>query len=200
MGRIIFQIAELIYKFIALNVLWLVFFVLGLGIFGFMPATVGLFQVIRDWIKGEKGVPLFSSYLKYFKGEFIRSNLVGAIFLVLFYIIYVNFSFVGFFYYESIQLYIYIVIFSVGAIILMTFLNVFSVMAHFEYKTLHYIKVAAGLVFAHPFISLIQLIWLFAYFLISINYPKIFIGIGISVFAYVLMSINYSLFKKYKAV
>jgi uncharacterized membrane protein YesL len=82
----------------------------------------------------------------------------------------------------------------------MTFVNLFSVMAHFEFKTIQYIKVAAGLVFASPINTIMQLVWLIAYLLVAINLPKLFIIIGISVFAYVLMSINYSVFKKYNAI
>nr|WP_328703180.1 DUF624 domain-containing protein [Alkalihalobacterium elongatum] len=201
LGRIIYLIADTVYRFIALNILWLLFFVMGLGVFGIMPATVALFRVVREWIKGDPHFPLFSNYLKFYKGEFIRSNLLGAFFAIVFYIIYVNFSFVTYFYQESIHFYIYLVIFGIGTIAVMTFLNTFSVMAHFEYKkTSQYLKAAAGLVFARPLTALLQLFWLFAYLLVAINFPKIFIAIGISVFAYVLMSINYSVFKKYNAV
>ncbi|KMJ56671.1 hypothetical protein AB685_20615 [Bacillus sp. LL01] len=200
MGKLIVQIAEFIYKFTALNILWVFFFLLGLGVFGFMPSTVALFRVVREWIKGEKDFYLFRNYFKFYKQEFIRSNINGVIFLLLLYIIYVNFTFVSYFYDESIHFFIYLVIFGISAIVLMTFVNLFSVMAHFEFKTLKYMKVAVGLVFASPINTIMQLVWLAAYFLVAINLPKLFILIGISVFAYVLMSINYSVFKKYKAV
>ncbi len=199
MSRII-AITEFIYKFIALNFLWLLFLLLGLGIFGFMPATVALFSIIRQWIKGEKNIPLFKTYFKFYKAEFIRSNIIGIIFLLIFYLIYVNFSFVSFFYPENIQIFIYMLILFVGLIVLMTFINLFPVMAHFEYKTLQYIKVAAGLVFLQPLRTLLQITWVIAYVLIAINFPKIFIVIGVSVFSYVLMNINYSIFQKYKVV
>lgn len=201
MNRMIFMIAETAYRFIVLNFLWLVFTLAGLGVLGFTPATVAVFRSIREWLKGEKDIPLFRSYLAFYKAEFVSSNLIGALFLVLFYIIYVNFSFVSYFYTSSIHLYIYIVIFSVATIVVLSFLNTFSVMAHFKYKkTIHYFKTAVGLVFARPGLSLMQLIWLFAYGLIAVNYPMVFIAIGVSVFAYVLMSLNYSIFRKYNAV
>ncbi|MBU9722969.1 MULTISPECIES: YesL family protein [Bacillaceae] len=198
MGKIM-EIAEVIYKFVALNFLWLLFFILGLGIFGFMPATVALFSIIRDWLKGEKDIPLFSSYLKYFKLEFIRSNIVGLPFLVIFYVIYVNFSFVSYYYSDGVQLYIYIVLSAVAIVVLMTFVNLFSVMAHYEFKGLQYIKVAVGLVFYNPFKTLMQVIWIMAYLLIAIFLPKLFIVIGVSVFAYILMGMNYTFFQRFNA-
>ncbi|SDB84267.1 Uncharacterized membrane protein YesL [Pelagirhabdus alkalitolerans] len=201
MNRMIFAVTDVIYRFIVLNILWLVFLVVGLGIFGFMPATVALFRSVREWIKGETDLPLFRSFLIYYKTDFISSNLIGALFMILFYIIYVNASFVSYFYDQAVHLYIYIAIFSIGTIIVLSFLNTFSVMAHFKHqKTIRYFKSAIGLVFARPAMSLLQLIWLVAYILIAINYPKLFMSIGISVFAYVLMSLNYSIFKKYHAV
>lgn len=201
MNRMIYTIAETAYRFIVLNILWFIFFLAGLGVFGFMPATVALFRLVREWLKGEEDFPLFKSFLTYYKAEFISSNLLGALFSILFYIIYVNISFVSYFYASSVHLYIYIVIISIGTIVVLSFLNTFSVMAHFEHKkTIRYFKSAVGLVFAQPFKSLLQLLWLFAYLLVAVNYPKAFIAVGVSVFAYVLMSLNYSIFRKYNAV
>ena len=200
MGKIIYNLAELVYKFIALNILWLLFFLLGLGVFGFMPSTVALFSVVREWIKGNKEIPIFRKYFTTFKEEFLRSNIIGLIFLVLFYVLYVNFSFVSYFYDESIQFFIYLAIIGIGSLIMMTFINVFSVMAHFQYRTLENIKAACGLVILHPLKALVQLIWVIAYVLIAIHFPKLFVGIGISVFAYILMSLHYTVFQKYKLI
>ncbi|GAE26480.1 hypothetical protein JCM9140_2550 [Halalkalibacter wakoensis JCM 9140] len=193
----VFAIAEFIYRFVALNVLWVVFCLIGLGIFGIMPATVALFSVVRQWIKGEKDIALFTSFFHFYKAEFVRSNLVGAVFVPVFYILYVNVAFVSYFYSESVQMYIYIVLITISCIVIMTFVNVFSVMAHFKFKTLEYIKVAAGLVFLNPIRAGFQLIWVVAYIFIAIFYPSLFIAIGISVFAYILMAINYTVFQKY---
>lgn len=199
MNRLIFSIAETAYRFIALNIFWFIFTVVGFGIFGFMPATVAVFRVVREWVKGNKDIPLFRSYLTFYKAEFISSNLLGAFFLVLFYIIYVNVSFVPYFYNPSIHLYIYIFIFSVTIIAVISFLNIFSIIAHFEHKKIvGYLKAAIGLVFIKPMLSLLQLIWLSAYILIAVNYPTVFIAIGMSVFAYVIMSFNYEIFRRYK--
>ncbi|WP_078596190.1 YesL family protein [Evansella clarkii] len=198
MGKMIFQLAELIYKFVALNLLWLLFTIAGLGVFGVMPSTVALFAIIREWIKGDKDIPLFASYYKFYKGDFIRSNVLGIFFLVIFYILYVNFTFVSYFYAESIQIFIYIVIFFFAAVALMTYLNLFSIFAHFKYKTWQYIKASVGLVFLHPGKTLLQLLWVIAYLIIAVNFPRTFMVIGVSVFAYILMAINYTTFKKYR--
>lgn len=200
MGKILFYIAEVIYKFVALNVLWLIFFLLGLGVFGFMPATVALFRIQRKWMRGEKEIPLFTSFYKYYKEEFVSSNVIGLLFVPIIYILYVNYAFVPYFYDQAIQAYIYIIIIGVSTIVLMTLLNIFSVKAHFDYKTFQYIKVAFGLVFVRPLVTLMQAVWLVAYILVALYYPKVFIVIGVSVFSFVIMQLNYSVFKKFNAV
>lgn len=193
----IFKIADLIYRFVALNLIWLMFFLMGMGVLGFMPATVALFSVIRKWLMGEGDLKLFKMFFHYYKAEFIRSNILWSIFLAIFYIIYVNFTFVPYYYDQDIHIFLYIIIFSVALIAIMTLINIFSVMAHFEFKTLQYIRVAFGMVFFRPLNTLMQLIWLIAYYILAIQSTTIFMVLGVSVFAFILMSINYRTFVKH---
>lgn len=193
----LFAIVEFVYRFIALNVIWVIGVLLGLGVFGFMPATVSLFFIVRKLIKGETDIPLFSSFFQQYKAVFLKSNLIGAIFIPIFYVLYVNFEFVSYFYSNEIQFYIYVLIISVTVIVIMTFVNIFSVMANFNYSAFKYIRVAAGLVFLNPLRSGFQFIWIVAYAFIAIFYPNVIIVIGVSVLAYILMSNNYTIFNKY---
>lgn len=193
----IFKITEIIYRFVALNVIWLFFVLIGFGILGFMPATVALFSVIRKQLMGEKGLSVFKVFLNFYKKEFIRSNILGVVFLIIFYIIYVNFSFVSFYFEEQIHFFIYIVILFVAIIAVMTFVNMFSIMAHFEFKMFQYIKVAAQMVFFRPLNTLMQLMWLVAYYILAIQSPTVFIVLGASILSFILMTINYRTFTKY---
>lgn len=170
---------------------------MGMGVLGFMPATVALFSVIRKWLMGEGDLKLFKMFFHYYKAEFIRSNILWSIFLAIFYIIYVNFTFVPYYYDQDIHIFLYIIIFSVALIAIMTLINIFSVMAHFEFKTLQYIRVAFGMVFFRPLNTLMQLIWLIAYYILAIQSTTIFMVLGVSVFAFILMSINYRTFVKH---
>ncbi|MFA9456783.1 YesL family protein [Halalkalibacter sp. AB-rgal2] len=195
MSSMIFKIANLIYTFIYLNILWLLFFLLGFGILGFMPATLALFSSIRDWLKEGNEVTI-KKYFYYYKTNFFKTNVLGIIFYFIFFIIYANIEFVPYFYPNEIHLFLYIIIGSVGVISLLTFVNLFSIMAHFHYSTFQYVKVAIGFVFYKPFKSLLQLMWIVAYLGLAIFFPTVFIVIGISVISYVLMATNYSLFNQ----
>ncbi|BAM48249.1 hypothetical protein AXY_21170 [Amphibacillus xylanus NBRC 15112] len=162
-----------------------------------MPATVALFAVIRQWIKGEKDLRLISLFWRYYKADFFRANLIWLIYLAVFYVIYVNYMFVEFYYAEDIHFYIYSVIFVAFIVIFMSFVNVFSIMAHYKMKTIQYIKVALGMVFSKPLHTIIQIIWLLVYYIVFIELPKVFLVLGVSVIAFVLLGTNYRIFIKY---
>ncbi|MGY0702716.1 DUF624 domain-containing protein [Bacillus subtilis] len=51
LGRML-RFCEWIMRFAYTNLLWLFFTLLGLGVFGIMPATAALFAVMRKWIQG----------------------------------------------------------------------------------------------------------------------------------------------------
>ena len=61
MGRVL-SFCEWVLKFFYANLLWFVFTMLGLGVFGFMPATTALFSVTRKWIMGKTDIPIFKTF------------------------------------------------------------------------------------------------------------------------------------------
>jgi len=198
MSNKIQMVAGWLSQFIILNVLWFVFTVLGLGILGFMPATVAVFSVSRDLINRKEGVSIPVYFFRYYKKTFLLSNGFGFLFAILGYIGYVNFRFIPFFYPDNIQVYL-MGIFIAGAVVLtLTFINLFSVMAHYDLKGFQYVKNAFSLVFAEPGLMLMQLFWIVAYAFILIFLPKVSIFIGVSMFIYLIMSIHLSRFERIK--
>src|SRR5699024_11830385 len=73
--------------FCYLNILWLVFTRLGLGVFGIMPATAAMFSVVRKWVNHEDDVKIFTVFWKSYKKEFIRANLLGLILFAIGYVL-----------------------------------------------------------------------------------------------------------------
>lgn len=185
-------------QFIILNVLWVVFTILGLGILGVMPATVAVFSVSRDLIQRKEGVSLPVYFFRYYKQSFLLSNAFGVLFLVVGYIGYVNFRFIPFFYPEYLHVYLISFVIALGVVLGLTFINLFSVMAHYDLKGFQYVRNAFSLVFAEPGLMLMQLFWLVAYTLILIFLPKVSILIGVSMFSYLIMAIHLSRFERIK--
>jgi uncharacterized membrane protein YesL len=75
----LYRLFDWISKMALLNLLWIFFTVLGLGLFGFFPATAAMFAVMRKWIYGEDDIPVIRTFWTSYKREFIKSNLLGSI-------------------------------------------------------------------------------------------------------------------------
>src|SRR5699024_1499262 len=83
MNSKLYNILEWITKFAYVNLLWFVFTLAGGIILGFYPATVAMFAMVRDWLRGKSDLPVLKTYWNYYKTDFFKSNLLGLIFLYL---------------------------------------------------------------------------------------------------------------------
>lgn len=86
----IYRITEWISRLVYANLLWVLFTLLGLGVFGIMPATLGLFAVINKWLNGQENFPVFREYWKNYKGYFWRINLLGLIMFAIGAVLYID--------------------------------------------------------------------------------------------------------------
>lgn len=189
----LYRISEVISRMAYVNILWILFTILGLGLFGFMPATVALFAVIRKWIMGEKEIPIFSTFWNNYRKEFIKSNLLGAILLIIGYILYIDLTFVptgGFFTALRIGLLVITLFF---VIIL---LYIFPLYAHFEWKIRLYLKNSLLLGLSHPHYTLMMIVGIVALYYICLKFPGIIPFFSISILAYILMWPAYLVIKK----
>ncbi|WP_347862287.1 DUF624 domain-containing protein [Salimicrobium sp. PL1-032A] len=77
-----------------INILWILFTILGLGVFGFFPATVAMFSISRQWlVKKDTSLTIFKRFVQVYKQEFFPANGHGLIFFALGYILYVDVTF-----------------------------------------------------------------------------------------------------------
>ncbi|WP_175990156.1 YesL family protein [Bacillus sp. Marseille-Q1617] len=90
-NTIVFGMLKLAY----LNLLWILFTFIGLLILGFFPATTAMFTVVRKWLLREETVSVFPEFWRTYKKEFLKSNGYGLIFMVVGYILYYDFTFIG---------------------------------------------------------------------------------------------------------
>ncbi|WP_052000632.1 YesL family protein [Gracilibacillus boraciitolerans] len=72
----VYQITLWIARFAFLNILWVIFTLIGLIICGAFPATVAAYHVSRQWVQG-KSISIFSEYLSEYKKCFIHANILG---------------------------------------------------------------------------------------------------------------------------
>lgn len=133
-NRIAYKMIELAY----INVLWILFSVIGLGIFGIFPATVAMFSVVRKLIKNEENIKIFPTYWTSFCFNFLQANGFGLIFLLIAYFFYFDFQFLQLNSGKLEFLYPVLVFILISSIV--TLLFFFPVYTHFDLKFFQYFK------------------------------------------------------------
>src|SRR5690625_999689 len=86
-GNGIYKITMNITRFAYVNILWIIFTILGLGILGFFPSTVAMFGVVRQWVVGEKEIDIFPLFWRTFRDEFKIANIIGYTLLIIGYLL-----------------------------------------------------------------------------------------------------------------
>lgn len=188
------SISEVFLKMAYLNILWMLFTILGLGIFGFMPATVSLFAVIRKWIMQEKDVPVFLTFWGNYRKEFLKSNLLGLILFILGYILYIDLLIfpTGSIFFAILRVGLVAVVISY----IIMLLYIFPVFVHYDWKILSYIKHSLLLGVGYPHFTFIMVVGIGALAYITYIAPGIIPLFGVSILAYIIMWIAYLVIKK----
>ncbi|WP_152657902.1 YesL family protein [Oceanobacillus sp. CFH 90083] len=182
-----YRFAVWVTRFAYLNLLWIAFSLLGLGLFGLFPATASMFAVVRKWVQGEKDIPILAVFWKSYKREFLKINVLGYILAAAGYVMTMEFQIL------RTQEHIAYTIASfaiIGLFLLLAviMLYIFPVFAHFQLRSLDYIKWALLIGIGHPLLT----VFLFG-IVIAISYlsfmtiPALFFFFGGSVIAYIIM-------------
>lgn len=139
MFGVFYKIADWVMRLAYVNILWIAFTLLGLIVFGFFPATAGMFSVVRKWLNKEEDVPVFKTFWDTYRSEFIKVNLFGLMFFIIGLVLYYNLRIVQI---ETGIIYT-LLFFSSGIILLFTigaFLFFFPIYVHFDLSPVQYIK------------------------------------------------------------
>lgn len=73
---IVYQGTLWIARLAYLNVLWVVFTILGLGLLGIFPATAATFSLVRLWLQN-RSAPILRRFWSEYKHNFSKSNRLG---------------------------------------------------------------------------------------------------------------------------
>src|SRR3954453_21945200 len=115
-----YRISEWIMRLSVINVLWVIcalpFFLVGLLLlqtesveqllsilivlavlspFTLFPSTAAMFTVARKWLTGEEDAPLFKTFFRGYKENFVQSMLGGFVYTLIGVILYTNFKYYG---------------------------------------------------------------------------------------------------------
>ncbi|MFC7062941.1 YesL family protein [Halobacillus seohaensis] len=185
-GSKLYRIMEWITRMAYIQILWILFTLTGFVILGIFPSTVAMFAIVRDWLTGKTDIRLFSSYFKYFKADFWKSNLLGILITFIFLLIsidiyYIRLNVGGSLTWTSIPLFAFMLIF------LLFLFYLFPVFVHFDLKITRILKNTFLIMLISPIQSFFILICLASLFIVMRFIPALAIIFGISAYAFITM-------------
>lgn len=199
MSRWYIRLGNWCFNIVLLNILWIVFSGTGFFIFGIFPATAALFLVLKKMIMEDENTPIISPFFKTFKSEFIKSNVIGYIFLIIGSILYVNLRIIESIDNNFLQLSMASITVVIAIVFILTFIYIFPIFVHFNFKLLQYPVHALVLAIAKPLHTFFLLVVLGVISYLFFVLPELILIFGFSGVCFVIMKVtSYSLPKKYQ--
>ena len=182
-------------KLAYINLLWLLFIVLGIGILGFFPATMAMFSIVRQWIMGNNEGSIFNSFWNIFKREFITANVIGASYVLIGFIIY--FDILYFSTPESIAgIIIYYFFWLVAVIYVLFGIFIFPVYVHYENGWWKYYKSTLMIMVLNPLTVIVVIFYIFGIVFLLRILPGLIPFFSGSAIGYMVMLLSYRSFIK----
>lgn len=191
----LYRLSEWIMRLAYVNILWILFTLIGGVILGIGPATAGMFTVVRKMVMGADEIPVFTIFKDVFRKEFKRSNLLLFIITCTGILLYFDFRFFqmqeGLFF--TLVSYFTLGLFLVYFLIL---LFIFPLFVHYQMKVIHYFRSASIFVIMQPIITILMAFGCYLVYSLLIALPGLIFFFGGSLFSYILMKLAYLSFKK----
>ncbi len=184
MSEKLYATAEWITRLAIVNLLWLLFTIVGLGIFGFFPATIAMFSVTRKWVSGDVDIPIFKTFWNTYKREFIQANILALIFYLLGIILYVDLMYTRTLTGWTSILFVG-ALFSLCIFYVIILVYIFPLFAHYKLTSFQYIKRAFLFGIINPFRTLMMIVGSFGISYMVSSIPGLsffFLGSIISIF------------------
>jgi uncharacterized membrane protein YesL len=182
------QVMEWLTRMLHIQVMWILFSMIGLFIGGIFPATFVMFAIIRKWIHGDDGIPVFKTFKDLYKKNFIKTNIIGWGMAIsgasIFYYIKL-FSATG----GIISIVLVAMALSFALLYAVTALFIIPVYVHFDVDVLEMIKHAVIIAVSHPLHVLLMVITFIGFWYLMFWLPVLLPFIGFSILAYFIMRI-----------
>jgi uncharacterized membrane protein YesL len=190
----IFRFSEWAMKLAYLNFLWILFTILGLGVLGFMPATVATFTIARKWLKQEEDIPIGKTFFSTYKKEFLKSNGIGFILAMIGMILYVNVQYLNVIENPIIHIVIVSFIFMMSIFYGILILYIVPVYVHFDLKLSQYFKYALMIGIMNIPLTILMILSIYLLYLFLMFIPGLIPLFVVSMLALVIMGISYYAF------
>ncbi|MFD2044804.1 YesL family protein [Ornithinibacillus salinisoli] len=194
-GNILYTIFEWITRFAYVNLLWVLFSLVGGIIFGFFPSTIAMFAIVRDWLRGKPDLPIFKTYWNYFKSEFVKSNQLGIFITIMLILVgldlfYIQANLNNLLSWTSIPLFSFILLF------LLLLFYIFPTYVHYDLKVARLLKNAFLIMLISPIHSLLIILCLVFVYFIMTAIPALFFIFGSITYAFITMWLCLHAFQK----
>ena len=174
------HILTIILNLVYVNFLWIIFTILGLGIFGIGPSTYALVSICRQWVRGQS-LPVFKTYWKYYKESFRESVIISWIYLIGGIVLIVDLMHVA-------NWYVRVALFVISFIYLLSLVYIFPIMAHYNWKGIR-IKIKMSLIFGFSCLQYSLVLFLVTggiYWAATNFFPGVLTFLGISFLFYLI--------------
>lgn len=189
----LYRIMEWVTRFAYLNLLWIGFTLIGLGVVGFFPSTIAMFAITRDWLKGKTDFPIFRKFWSYYKQDFMKSNLLGVVIIMLGLIVAIDIYYITM---TETMRWINIPLFAFMILILLFLFYLFPAFVHFDVNLIPLLKNAFLIMLISPIHSLLILISLGSLFLTVRLIPALAFIFGGSIYSFITMWLALHAFNK----
>lgn len=120
------------------------------------PAVAAMFTVARKWVTGDVDVPLFKTYFKGYKENYLQSMMGGILFVIIGTVTYINYLF---YVRQSGTLGLLSILFIViSFIVLAAMFHFFSIMVHFHMKFWQIMKNSMLITIGNPVMTIFLLV------------------------------------------
>lgn len=181
---VIYGILEWITKFAYVNLLWIIFTLAGGIILGFYPSTIAMFTMVRDWLRGKTDLPVLKTFWKYYKRDFLKSNILGIFLNILLVFIIIDIYYIQINSNEQLT-WSYIPLFGFMIIVALFLFYLFPSFVHFDLKIGQLMKNAFLIMMVSPIQSFLIVISLISVFLIMRAIPALFFIFGATTYAFI---------------
>lgn len=186
-------IMEWVTRFFVLQLIWILFCLVGLVIGGIFPATITMFSICRKWITKQKEFPIFRTFWELYRANFLKSNFLGLFITLtggsLYYYVQLFKGLEG-----TIGSILFIAIWIATILYLMTVLFIIPVYVHFDIKLSGVAKYALVIAIAYPFHVISMAAVIAGFSMVVILVPGLFPFFSFSLLAFALMWLANSAF------
>ena len=133
-------VCEWIWRAILANLYWIAFTILGLGVFGFFPASIALFTIVRKWLRKESDLPVWKTFKQVYFQEWKRSNGIGLVFYSIGLFLFVDIRIVEQLMTGVLASFLLIILYILVFVLLLAVGYFFSIYVHYELSNKEYVK------------------------------------------------------------